>query len=809
MGKCLLLAIWVCLGLAVTACGPSVMAVDNEQPRLDVAAPLLQGDHVIGQTFVAHYPNLSGVEVLLVVYPDQGPEADVPRRLTFRLRAGPDSSQDLAVVQVDTRGLTHNSPYRFSFPPIANSAGRRLYFSLEGTPSNRVTVWSNSLNAYGEGEMFVDGVPQPGDLQFKTLYAYDLGLALGDLWRGLLTEGWLLLPAVLIFVAPGYLVWAWLLRDEESGPVEVFALSAGLSLALTPLALLFSTVVGLRWSRPLVLAASVALALLTSWQLVRSRFRHLRGWNLPALTFAAIFLISLNLRYLHIRDLVVPPWVDSVHHALIVKLMAEQGVVPASYEPYLPMRPFFYHFGFHALTTAFLWLTGLSVERSLLLVGQVMNALTVPATYLLARRLTGRAWAGVAAAAVPGALSLMPAYYLTWGRYTHLAGLALLPAAATLACDVVDAQRGAHGGAPLSWRRVLAAGIALAGLLVTHYRVLAFFGGLLLAHVLIKTVSERAWWPGGAAWGRAGWVCLAGGLLASPWLLRLASALLPRGTWWGWVQGSPSFNAVPFDLLDVGTNRWLIAVGLVGLAWAARERHRVAAIVPLWCGFVILAANPNVIGLPNTWVLNNSALVISLFLPLAVFIGFGFEKLLSELRRKASGVGAEVIGLVAGGLLVLLSLMGAWKMIQVVNPVTVLATRDDMVAMTWIREHVPEDARFLINTRHWQGSTYVGSDGGYWLWLITGRETVLPPIAYVYGPPEYAQRVLADAVTVAKATSLDDEGVLELAYRDHLSYVYLGAKGGSLSVQALLEDPRAELVYSNGAVWVFALNLGQ
>jgi len=584
--------------------------------------------------------------------------------------------------------------------------------------------------------------------------------------------------------------------------VRVFALSLGLSLALVPLALLFSTVVGLRWSRPVVLAASAALGLLTVWELVRSRFRHLRGWNLPALIFVAIFLISLCLRYLQIRDLVVPPWVDSVHHAFIVKLMTEQGVVPTSYEPYLPVRPFFYHFGFHAMTTAFLWLTGLSVERSVLLVGQVMNTLTVPATYLLTRRLTGRAWAGVAAAAVPGVLSLMPAYYLTWGRYTHLAGLALLPTTATLAFDVVETGE-------LSWRRVMATGIALAGLFVTHYRVLVFFAGLLLAYVIIVTLSVRAWRPAVVAWARAGLVCLAGGMMASPWLARLASALLPRGAWRGWMQGSPSFNAVPLDLLDVGTNRWLIGLALVGLLWAARDRRRVALLVPLWCGLAILAANPNVVGLRNTWVLNNSSLVISLFLPLAVFIGYGFDKLLSELRWRMISVGRRAIGWAAGALLVLLSLVGAWKMIQVVNPVTVLATRDDMVAMSWIREHVPEDAHFLINVRHWQGSTYVGSDGGYWLWLITGRKTVLPPIAYVYGPPDYAGRVLADAVTVAKATSLDDEGVLELAYREHVSHVYLGAKGGNLSPQALLEDPRAELVYSNGAVWVFALNLGQ
>jgi len=849
---------WLCLAAALAGCGPSVMAVDNEQPRLDRAAPLLQGEHVVGQTFLSRQPNLSAVEFILVAYPDQEANPDVPRRLTFHLRAGPQdgdafacpwpargtdedrragsnvfsatssampqasaSGEDLATVEVNTRGLPHNSTYRFTFPPIRDSAGRRYCFFLEGTPANTVTLWSNSVDAYGEGEMWVDGVSQPGDLQFRTLYTYDAGLALGDLWRGLLTEGWLLVPAVLLFVVPGYLLKSLLLPGVAEDPVEGFALSVGLSLAINPLALLLATTLGLRYpsalqsplgvgqpgSRGIVLEVALLLALFAAWGVWRRGLRDLRAWwrpphRLPTLTFAAIFFTSLALRYLHIRDLVLPPWVDSVNHTFIVQIIVEQGIVPNSYEPYLPVEQFIYHFGFHTLAASFHWLTGLPVERTVLLVGQVVNALTVPATYLLARRLTGRAWAGAAAAAVPGALSLMPAYYLTWGRYTQLTGLALLPTAAALTFDLVHGQQ--EG---LPWRRVAGAGIALAGLLLTHYRALVFFAALLAAELLVLTWSSRRWRQFWRAWARAGLACLAGGVLAFPWIARLALALLSTGAWRTWVSGSASFNAVPFDLLDVGSNRWLAVLALVGLLWAAWNRQRVAALLPLWVTILILVTNPGVVGLSSTWVLSNSSLVISSFLPLAVLIGYGFAALLEVLSRRSRLALPTLTPWLASGVLIVTSLISAWKMVQVVNPVTVLATRDDLAAMEWIRQHVPRDARFLVNARHWQEGAYVGSDGGYWLWLLTGRRTLLPPLAYVYGSPEYVRRVSADAATVAKATSLADEGLLELIRREGVTYVYLGAKGGSLSPQALLDDRRARLLFSNGAARVFVLDL--
>ena len=76
--------------------------------------------------------------------------------------------------------------------------------------------------------------------------------------------------------------------------------------------------------------------------------------------------------------------------------------------------------------------------QAVLLFGQMVNAATVPVAYLLAQRLTGRAWAGVLAALVTGLVSLMPAYYVNWGRYTQLAGQLILPVLMILTVETVE-----------------------------------------------------------------------------------------------------------------------------------------------------------------------------------------------------------------------------------------------------------------------------------------------------------------------------------------------------------------------------------
>ncbi|MDY7076357.1 MAG: glycosyltransferase family 39 protein [Chloroflexota bacterium] len=116
----------------------------------------------VGQTFVARYPNLSRIEILLST------SGTLPSPLTLHLRGGPREGKDLAISTITTQPIQDREHYSFSFPSIADSAGRTFYFFLElpAAPNGCITVWGDKGDVYREGTLFLDHRPASGDLYF-------------------------------------------------------------------------------------------------------------------------------------------------------------------------------------------------------------------------------------------------------------------------------------------------------------------------------------------------------------------------------------------------------------------------------------------------------------------------------------------------------------------------------------------------------------------------------------------------------------------------------------------------------------------
>jgi len=452
----------------------------------------------------------------------------------------------------------------------------------------------------------------------------------------------------------------------------------------------------------------------------------------------------------------------------------------------------------------------------------------------------------------------MPAYYVSWGRYTQLTGLALLPTAIIFTMRSVHAKtalRGLRATAvasrfwpgsgdpgraklglpsnlqpPISNLQLPIAAVSVAGLLLTHYRVLIFYGCFVLAYLLYETLTRSY---GGIRrhgtsvlpcspcfrvpepsvllryWGRAAMICLLAALLTLPWLINLGRALLPLATLPSRMQGAPSFNVVPRDLIMLRHNRELIALSIGGLLWGLYKRERAVILTALWVVVAVLIINPAILGFPSTWLVNNASLAISLFVPFAILGGYFLVSLSDLVQAKLSPNIQYPISnlkhLMLAIAIALVALWGAWQMLPIINPATVLATRDDVAAMDWIRRRIPSDARFLINVRHWQGGTYVGADGGYWIPLLTGRDTILPPVIYIYGSAEYVKGINDLAEAIIAVESFDEESTRRLLDDNGVTHVYLGARGGSITPEMLMDSLYYRPVYSNGAVWIFRM----
>jgi len=412
--------------------------------------------------------------------------------------------------------------------------------------------------------------------------------------------------------------------------------------------------------------------------------RHARRILLPALILGLI----AGWRLLQARTLVMPAWVDSVNHALVVRILLEQRRIPLTWEPYLPEVPFYYHFGFHLTASVVATVLGANPGRAVLLAGHLWQVALAAGVYLLASRLSRDHRKALSALLLVGFVSQMPAYYVTWGRYTLLAGLAL----------AVFAMSAALAGHTVTLLFLVAATA------ITHYYAL-FLLLLFLALMALLDGKQRKNVMTGGFLGLA---------LASPWLLRVLkygySALGVRV-----LTSDSSYNpGYLVYLLGPMRNIILLGLGLAGaITWVShRDKEPSRSVFVIWSAVIMVMLSPWCLGPFRP---DHAAIV--LFLPAVILA----PEVLWHLPRPA----------MTGVCLALLMTWGLWQTHNIIKPETALATSDDMTAISWAAKNTPVDAIFLVDATEWFG-IWRGVDGGWWLEPLAGRRTIPPPAAYAW-----------------------------------------------------------------------------
>jgi hypothetical protein len=188
----------------------------------------LLAKHSLGQTFVARYPELSGVELWLGTYASgAGP---LKATVVLHLRSAPSGGPDLATVRLPAGSLVSENPwYLFSFPPIADSQDRAFYVEMEspdGKPGCAVTFfWWESAGGsdpYAYGSAFLDRRAQKADLAFGLHYSDSPLQAWAQMARAATAQFPAGLQIVLLLAGLAGAAWAVvhlpvLLRDREQG----------------------------------------------------------------------------------------------------------------------------------------------------------------------------------------------------------------------------------------------------------------------------------------------------------------------------------------------------------------------------------------------------------------------------------------------------------------------------------------------------------------------------------------------------------------------------------------------------------------
>lgn len=651
--------------------------------------------------------------------------------------------------------------------------------------------------------------------------------------------GRLTVAMALVLLAPGYLI-----ERRLAPPLPLLArlsLWLALSLSLVPLAYQWLHVAGVALGAPGLWLAAALLAgatLVCAWRDLgvapgAPSAPARAGLRLAGALTVIIFALTLWTRFVQIEGLAFPPWVDSVHHALLVRVAAETGMAPLSLEPYLPVRDLPYHWGYHVIIATLLRLSGMGLPQTLLVSGQILNALNALTAAGLALALWRRPLAAPVAALIVGLVSVMPAYYLSWGRYTQLAGLLMLPGLA-IAWNAALHHRG--------WRWWLAVALCLAGLNLVHVRML-IFGLLLLAALgLVWAAGQpraelRAQLPGALA------AVATAAALTAPWLALIINRTLLPAAAAGELAGGGSYNALNENLLWIAPNRLLAALALGSALLALWRRERAGAALLIWVGLLALATNPWLLGyalpaagavtlingalrrkpllalagaallllnpalvnLPYLWLLPNDVLVISLFLPLALLIGGGAAlgcRWLEAARPRLRPFPPLVTAIVV----IALGVWGAINSRSIINPVTLLVRPGEPAALAWAAAETPPDARFLVNAAPWLPAARRGADGGWWLLPLAGRWTSAPPVVYVYGPPDYVARVNAMADTVIGYAPGQEQAIFDLIRAEGITHIYLVEGVGPLQAGLFAGRPGYVQVYGRDGVTIFAVD---
>ncbi len=807
------------LALALSGC-VTLADPETSQDFTSQVIGVLDPETSIGQTFISRRPGLNGITIWLTLTSSQSNTATpfLANSISVQLFKSPADSTAIYSTSINAPISGNNVAISIKLPTQAGSGNQSFFILLKGS-SGSFQVHGRNEDAYPSGQAYVNGAPINADLAFSTSYDYGFSSFGQDILH-FLQNAWLAVPLLILLWLPG-----WLLLDF-SGFRQNFdfgsqvGIAIGLSLALVPLLMVWTTTLHIPWSRDAVLFVAGFLLVIF---LVRLIYRFVtsrktqpdrsgnggdihKSWQVivkkyifsSSLGLILVFLGTLAVRLIMVRDLATPAWVDAIHHALITRLILLTGTYPATYQPYLNISSTVYHPGFHSIAASFVWLTNLDLPKALLILGQVLNALSVFTVYLFTKTLTRSAPAGLFAAIITGFLTPMPAYYTSWSRYTELTGVLILPVVLALAIAWLNRS----DRKSTIWLLILGA-ITTGGLFMVHYRVIAFQVALLIA--LLITLFLFRPYPGSQKPARLLSLIVGMGLLSIlivlPWFIpALKSTFIPKvGSSVGTATGF--FQDFPLPYLTSALGKQAMALAGLGFIWSITKERKLALISILWLLFLFFLANLDALKLPGGGLITNSSVEIILFIPISILGGYFFDQLMLSWKSILPGL----VKLPAYAVMIILlgyvSYLGARQLVGIVNPGTILSRQADLPAIRWIDENIPKNETIVINPFSWGYGLFAGNDGGYWISPLSGNSTLPPPVLYGLGT---GVKDISQQCQEISSLTAEPAALWQYLISHQYRYVFTGARGGVISPEKLASSDLFTVLYHQAGVWIFS-----
>lgn len=595
--------------------------------------------------------------------------------------------------------------------------------------------------------------------------------------------------------------------------LQRYSVAIGLSLAFYPV--LFYTVRFLLPTislGPYLLGTLLLLAtLVTGWGWTKRQAFSLKPGP-PEWAALAVLGLTLLSRLWFAHAYPFPAWSDSLHHTLLTSLTAQNGRLPTTLEPYFPNTLEMYHLGLYALSGTVEMLARVPSHTALLWTAQFLNGLSGVGIYLVLDRYVGRTGA-VVGLAVAGIFSIHPALWANWGRFTQLSSQILLPIAWALTIETlvsVDEKAGTVTQRTGQRWLLFCTGLTTAAVFLYHFRVAIFYFLLLLPTVVIwlwRAPSARRW-PIVKALTAAGAIAL---LLILPVLwdagavyLSQRAAVQPELTSAEREEMLRNYYVFPLSTVPhLAAPIWLLLLSGVAALVGLVRRNLLTLTTLLWVLLLLLLGNAYLLQVPVLNITNLGAILIMFYLPISLVVGAAAEELVQFLPRQYQAKTAAVLL----ALLLLAALPAAYARATTVEPYRHFVTAADVEAMEWIAANVPDDAVFAINTYPWLPKFAHGTDAGYWIPYLTGRQIVTSSMLSDGLPPGYWQRTWARSEAAEALTG--DLDALATLYDLGVHYIYVGKNGDfsgpGLSPETLNKSERVEQLYQKNGTAIFRI----
>jgi hypothetical protein len=528
--------------------------------------------------------------------------------------------------------------------------------------------------------------------------------------------------ALIILLLPGLAFLQLCLAREQVTLLSRLAIAPGITTAFMTLLLTWCQLCHL----PFGPAGAWSILLAAAMILLVKRNGATENELWPALTLIALLGLLLFVRAYAVRDCLVPPGIDSAQHAVIVQLLRDHHGLFQSWAPYDEAETFTYHFGFHAVTALFAWLTGVESVSAVFVMSRAVGLCAAASLFALVRLWTRSDWGGVFAVATWELYSRHLHFFELPGRWALLTGLMVLSSALVLLdLFLAENEQKRHIG--------LLTAITIAGLVLVQYKSALIF--VVLALALICARSFSAIFAGADARAQrlvkivAGSFCLA--ICAVILVIPRLTGVLPAKTGQQLkriVVEAPPMNPAAFGAPQLGAAQILrtgfstpqkIAVSCLALLGGIviLVRRRDAIWFAAGWAILTLLMNPRLIGIDRVGLIDEIHWKYAVQTAIAALAGLAvglFCEIVVPRRALAGNMGLMFAALS-------LAIYGAARL-----PPLPAASRfvlsEDLPLMSWMREHLPAQEKIAARSFFDHGHVQ-GYDAAVWLPYFTGHQT--------------------------------------------------------------------------------------